>query len=193
MTRTQCSVRRPCLIALGLYAVASSAPAQIPVLDSLVAAEEARCRRPFVRPPELPLAALGATAELQLSPTTTVRLTAEATNDFRPPVDPGFSILPPLRCRPHAPLELILYLRPTNSATTVSSIEVDSVWIARGPQHYATAPVRTVVDSHTDTLITCRIYRGPLWIKDTIDVFVRLKAPSHQWLAIRHITVDLRK
>ena len=159
-------------------------------LQALLADLEKECQRPFVRPPPLPPAAVHATDQLQLTTGSTIRLTATATVNLRPPVDPGISLLPPVRCRPDIPLGLSLFLRPVEPGASVSAVAIDSVWIRQAVHAHAAEPTRSAGDPpDTDTLITRWIYRAPLWLRDTIDVFVRLRTPSRGWLAVRHLPV----
>jgi hypothetical protein len=206
MLHTPQAALRASLVALALSVRISPAVAQNPptqergsssaLLDSvrrMLARREKECQRPFARPPELPFAALRAKERVRISATTTLYLTASVTVDFRPPVDPDFSIFPRLRCAPSTPLELILHLHTDDRSGRLSAVEIDSVWIRHDDQQYATAPVRTVADEDADTHLSRRIYRAPLWVKGRIDIFVRLKAPSLQWLAIRDMPVDVLK
>ena len=151
---------------------------------------ERDCQRPFTVPSPLPPAALDASDHALLPTGITVHLAATAIVDRRPVVDPGFSLLPPLRCTPHVPLQLILYLRPAEPNGRLSKVVIDSVWIRRGTHRYAVLPVLTAADlADTDTLITRRVQGGPPWVTGPIDVFLRLAAPSYLWVAVHHLPI----
>jgi hypothetical protein len=199
------TMRRASSMALALWVPASLAIAQclcgqtsssgsqgLDRARRIIAKMEKECQHPFVKPPVLSSAAIGANDHLPVSATTTVHLTGSAVLDFRPPVDPGFSVFPPLRCAPSAPLLLILQFHTTSLSERRSRFAVDSVWIRRGSDQYAALPTLTAADpADSDILLTRRLQRAPLWVRDTIDVFVRIRTPAPRWLVLRNLPIQV--
>jgi hypothetical protein len=179
--------QKPRSTADSLNALAESLDASLQHMQDQI---EKDCQRPFIVPSPIPASALDASDQALLPTGTTIRLTATAIIDRRPVVDPGSSLFPPPRCTPHIPLQLVLYLRPVEPSGRLSKVVIDSVWIRLGTHRYAVVPALTAVDAaDTDTLITRRVQGGPLWITGPIDVFLRLAAPSHFWVAVRHLPI----